>query len=57
MKKTAAAAAKFTKGFQFESMTLKIPAGYTDSIAHRHDAEVLLIYIIKQGRNRYTKEK
>jgi quercetin dioxygenase-like cupin family protein len=93
------------KGFNLESMILKIPAGYADSVAHRHDAdlfgyvtkgkvkielenkglkmyqegemfyeprntlhtrlenvdtqsaaEVLLIYIIKNGRSRYVKE-
>ncbi len=93
------------KGFNLESMTLKIPAGYADSTAHRHDAdlfgyvtkgkvkielehkglktyqegqmfyeprntlhtklenadlqqpaEVLLIYVIRQGRSRYVKE-
>lgn len=94
------------KDYELLSMTLNIPAGYADSTAHRHDAdlfgyvlkgtvkielegggmetyrqgqmfherrnilhkrlengeamgaaEVLIIYVIRKGRNRYTEQK
>lgn len=34
------------KGFSFQRSTMTIPAGYSDSIAHRHDAD-LFVYISK----------
>lgn len=34
------------KGYSFQCSTMTIPAGYNDSVAHRHDAD-LFVYISK----------
>ena len=34
------------KGYSVQSMTMDIPAGYADTVAHRHDAD-LFVYITR----------